>query len=74
MHKVSSGVSRIIRVVMKHLLCFLTLYTYLLKIKASNFNKLICMFHFVSPYLSSKPLNVLVKSSVKNQECKLICV
>jgi len=34
MHKVSSGVSRIIRVVMKHLLCFLTLYTYLLKIKA----------------------------------------
>jgi len=34
MHKVSSGVSRLIRVVRKHPLHFLTLYTYLLKIKA----------------------------------------
>jgi hypothetical protein len=35
MREVSSGVFRIIRVVMKQLLCFLTLYTYLLKIKAA---------------------------------------
>ena len=34
MHKASSGVSRVIRVLTKHLLYFLTLYIHFLKIKA----------------------------------------